>query len=115
MKKLLSSLLLLFLLLSLYANGEVYLETEHFKIIYGEESNNMATEIMNVAEEEYDRLVSFFNKDPNLHIPIYINSKEKSYNAYLSTYPSLHLVFYNTWIPQTIYNGEQTIRLIFRH
>ena len=115
MKKLLSSLLLLFLLLSLYANGEVYLETEHFKIIYGEESNNMATEIMNVAEEEYDRLVSFFNKDPNLHIPIYINSKEKSYNAYLSTYPSLHLVFYNTWIPQTLYNGEQTIRLIFRH
>ena len=101
--------------MSLYAKGEIYLESEHFKIIYNEESKNMAFQIMSIAEEEYDRLVDFFKQDPDLHIPIYINNEEKSYNAYLAVVPSLHLVFYNTHISQRLYYRDDTIRLVFRH
>lgn len=115
MKRLLALLILLLIPIYLFSKGEVVHETEHFKIIYSENTKALAHDLIEIAEEEYDRLVKLFGEDPSLHLPIYFNEEEKQFNAYLSLYPQSHIVFYTAWISTDLYDGKDTLRNIFRH
>ena len=115
MKRLLALIVVLLISTLLFSKGELIHETQHFRIIYSEDTKSIANNINEIAEEEYDRLKAFFGEDPNINIPIYIDDEVKSFNAYLSTYPSNHILYYCAWVFPSIFNGSDTVRNILRH
>ena len=115
MKRLLALIVVLLISTLLFSKGELIHETQHFRIIYSEDTKSIANNIIEIAEEEYDRLKAFFGEDPNINIPIYIDDEVKSFNAYLSTYPSNHILYYCAWVFPSIFNGSDTVRYILRH
>lgn len=115
MKRLLALIVVLLISTLLFSKGELIHETQHFRIIYSEDTKSIANNIIEIAEEEYDRLKAFFGEDPNINIPIYIDDEVKSFNAYLSTYPSNHILYYSAYFSPSIFDGSDTIRNILRH
>lgn len=115
MKRLLALIVILLISTLLFSKGELIHETQHFRIIYSEDTKSIANNIIEIAEEEYDRLKAFFGEDPNFNIPIYVDEEIKQFNAYLSTYPSNHILYYSAWVFPSIFNGSDTVRYILRH
>ena len=74
MKRLLALIVVLLISTLLFSKSELIHETQHFRIIYSEDTKSIAYNIIEIAEEEYERLKDFFGEDPNLNIPIYIAS-----------------------------------------
>ena len=77
----------LIILSPLWAGEMKEIETEHFRIIFTEDSRNMAQEMYENAENSYAFLVSFFGEDPDLFLPVSINEEEKVFNAYFTQFP----------------------------
>ncbi len=116
MKKALLFTLVLSLLLTSLCAAEYVHSTEHFDFIYSEETEESAAEIASVAEEYYSKLVSFFDYDPEIHIPVYFESDYKQYNAHYSSYSSSHIVMYVTSsLPELFSNTSEPFRLTFYH
>lgn len=115
LKRVLSFLTVLFFsLFSLCAIKSI--ETGHFEILFYDDNAGTAQAIAEVCEEEYGRLTEFFGRDPDLHIPVYVTGKVKQFNAYFSSYPSNHIVFYDAAVTsENIFNYEETIRSVFGH
>jgi len=114
-KALLSAMILSISLFSLSAAEYVH-STEHFDFIYSEKTEESAAEIVSVAEEYYSKLVSFFDFDPEIHIPVYFESGYKQYNAHYTSYSSSHIVMYVTSsIPELFSNTSEPFRLTFYH
>lgn len=116
MKRFWSFLLLLLLVFSLGAKT-LHLATEHFDIIYGEESLRVAKVLYDHLEDEYRDLVSYFHTDPKLHLPVYVTTEYEDFNAYFTSYPYSHIVLYNT-VPDLeigLSNAEDTILLTAKH
>jgi len=115
-KRLLAVLLLVLLALPVLASDNRTASTEHFDIIYREESLAAAACVYENCESIYTSLVSFFGKDPKLRIPVVITSAYKDLNAYYSAYPSNRIVLYDTVASKgDLTNYKQTILSIFRH
>ena len=116
MKKSLSVLAVFMLLLMSLTASEYVVSTEHFDFIYSEETERSASEIICVAEECYSDLVSFFNVDPEIHIPVYFRADRKDYNAYYTAYASSHIIMYVTDNPLSLLsNAEKPLSLTFYH
>ena len=90
--------------------------TMHFDIIYESTSEETAALLFENCEEIYFSLVSFFGRDPHLHLPVVVTSRYKSLNAYFTNYTANHIVMFDTVgdIGQ-LSNYPQTILYIFRH
>ncbi len=117
MKKNIAAVLVLLLTLSfsLFA-GEYTVKTEHFDFIFSDETEETAYEVIDVAEEYYSKLVSFFSYDPEMHIPVYFKYDIKSYNAYYTAYPADHIVMFVTSIPTSLFmNVDYPLSLTFYH
>ncbi len=80
------------------------LETEHFDIIFDNQSINEAFEIYNNCERIYENIQSFFGIERSQRIPVAITSDMDSFNAYFSGFPSPHIVLYNTIIANNGFN-----------
>lgn len=114
-KALLFTLILSFLVTALSAAEYVH-STEHFDFIYSDETEESAAEIVSVAEQYYSKLVTFFDFDPEIHIPVYFESDYKQYNAHYTSYSSSHIVMYVTAsIPELFANTSEPFRLTFYH
>ena len=105
----------LIILSPLWAGEMKEIETEHFRIIFTEDSRNMAQEIYENAENSYAFLVSFFGEDPDLFLPVYINEEEKVFNAYFTQFPYNRIVVFNAPIDPSLDNGRSPIALTFLH
>ncbi len=116
MKKAFLLILLLSLCISFLTAGEYVVSTEHFDFIYSDETEESASEIMEIAEESYSKLVSFFAADPCIHLPVYFESGVKQYNAHYSAYSSSHIVMYVTAVtPELFANTAHPFCLTFCH
>ena len=115
LKRVLSFLTVLFL--SLFSLGAIKsITTEHFEILFYDSSSETAKAIAQICDEEYEKLTEFFGRNPELHIPVYITEKVKQFNAYFSSYPSNHIVFYDAAVTsENIFNYKETIRSVFGH
>ena len=71
----------LIILSPLWAGEMKEIETEHFRIIFTEDSRNMAQEIYENAENSYAFLIYFLGEDTNLFLPVYIIEDEKVFNT----------------------------------
>ena len=90
--------------------------TEHFDIIYKQESSETASLLFDNCEDIYSSLVSFFGTDPKLHIPVVVTSEYKTLNAYYTNYTANHIVMFDTVASGgSLSNFPQTILYIFRH
>lgn len=116
MKKLVAITLLSVVLLFSLVSKEYAVSSEHFDFIYTDETVETAREIIEVAEDYYSNLVSFFGVDPEMHIPVYFKYDTKSYNAYFTSYPSNHIVMFVTSIPTSLFlNVDYPLALTFYH
>lgn len=114
-KRLLSVFIFVFSLLSVTLIGKEVVETQHFKIIYDESTENAAKELYSFVEDAYSELVEFFREDPKLYLPIYINPDEKDYNAYFTTFPYNRIVIYDAPVSSSLDNTENTFYMTFLH
>ena len=90
--------------------------TEHFDIIYRDESSLTAALLFDNCEEIYASLVTLFGVDPDLHLPVVVTSEYKSLNAYYTNYTANHIVMFDTTASSgSLSNFPQTILYIFRH
>ena len=90
--------------------------TEHFDIIYQEQSKETAALLFENCENTYVMLVEFFGVDPELHLPVVVTSQYKSLNAYFTNYTANHIVMFDTVSDGgQLSNYPQTILYIFRH
>ena len=90
--------------------------TEHFDIIYNDESSLTAALLFENCEEIYSSLVTLFGVDPDLHLPVVVTSEYKSLNAYYTNYTANHIVMFDTTASNGgLSNFPQTILYIFRH
>ena len=115
LKRVLSVIILVFSLLSVALAGKEVVETQHFKIIYDERTENAAKEIYSFVEDAYSELVEFFREDPKLYLPIYIEPDEKDYNAYFTSFPYNRIVVYDAPVSTTLDNTENTFYMTFLH
>lgn len=99
MKRLFIFLLSLVIMLTLPAKEKYVKETEHFQLIFDSETEESARDVLDVVEDYYKRLVEYFNYDPKMRLPVYFTTEYKNYNAYLSSFPSFHIVMYVTHNP----------------
>ena len=90
--------------------------TEHFDIIYKEESIETASILYDNCEDIYASLVEFFGDDPDFRIPVVVTSEYKQLNAYYTNYTANHIVMFDT-VPSLgmLSNYPQTILYVFRH
>lgn len=90
--------------------------TEHFDIIYSDESLETASLLYDNCEDIYASLVEFFGDDPKLHIPVVVTSRYKELNAYFTPSPANRIVIFDTVPSQgMLSNFPQTILYVFRH
>ena len=115
LKRVLSVIILVFSLLSVALAGKEVVETQHFKIIYDERTENAAKEIYSFVEDAYSKLVEFFREDPKLYLPIYIEPDEKDYNAYFTSFPYNRIVVYDAPVSTTLDNAKNTFYMTFLH
>ena len=112
---LVAAFVLFFFLFPLGAREYLY-STEHFDFIYSEEIEESASEVIERAEEYYSFLVRFFDRDPELKIPVYFRYDTKEYNAYYTAYPINHIVMYVTNLPRTLLtNADYPLSSTFFH
>ena len=90
-------------------------ETEHFTLVYTEDTSSTAEYLHSVMEDCYSELAEFFDSDPELTLPVYIREDEKAFNAFFSPYPSNHIVIYSAHVPEDLMFGPDTMRLVFLH
>ncbi|MGN0905650.1 MAG: hypothetical protein ACI4NM_00755, partial [Bullifex sp.] len=109
-------LIIIVMLLSFVRAGDLKkAETEHFTLVFSEDSLSTARYLFYVMEECYDELTVFFGEDPHLSMPVYIKEDENSFNAYFSSFPSNHIVIYSAHVPQSLSFGSDTLKLVFLH
>ena len=76
MNKLFKRIVLLLVAISCLSSLSAFetkiVETQHFKIIYDERTENAAKEVYSFAEKAYSQLVALFREDPFLFMPVYI-------------------------------------------
>lgn len=109
-------LVIIVMLLSIVQAGDLKkAETEHFTLVFSEDSLSTARYLFSVMEECYDELTGFFGEDPHLSMPVYIKEDENSFNAYFTSFPSNHIVIYSAYIPESLSFGSETLKLVFLH
>ncbi len=90
--------------------------TEHFDIIYQEQSKETAALLYENCEDIYASLVEFFGSDPKLHLPVTVTSEYKTLNAYYTIYPANRIVMFDTVSEDgSLSVFPETILYIFRH
>ncbi|MDR0910141.1 MAG: hypothetical protein LBM77_10295, partial [Spirochaetaceae bacterium] len=74
------------------------IETEHFDIIYPEESERTAAFIAGFADEVFDRIVAVYDAEAVdvRKIPVTITPDTDLFNAYMNPLPYPHLVIFDT-------------------
>lgn len=93
------------------------LETEHFDIVFDDNSINEAFVIYDNCENIYEEIQLFFGISRTQRIPVAITSDINSFNAYFSQFPSPHIVLYNTIIANNNFNvfSKDYLLYIFSH
>ena len=96
--------------------GMKTVSTEHFDIIYREESIETVSLLYDSCEDIYASLVEYFGDDPELHIPVVVTTEYKELNAYYTSAMANHIVMFDT-VPSLgmLSNYPQTILYVFRH
>lgn len=70
--------------------------TEHFDIIYSEQSAPTAMKIASSCEDAYERIEADLGVDLDLSIPVVVTPAQSSLNAYYSPMPYPRIVVYDT-------------------
>ncbi|MGD1822610.1 MAG: hypothetical protein ACPKM0_07595 [Pleomorphochaeta sp.] len=99
-------------------NQDLYtLETDHFNIIFDEESVNEGYIISENCEETYFQICDFFGLTRDQKFNVAITSDIDQFNAYFSIYPSPHIVLYNTIGTNNSFNyfSSNYLLNVFKH
>ena len=119
MNKLFKRIVLLLVAISCLSSLSAFetkiVETQHFKIIYDERTENAAKEVYSFAEKAYSQLVALFREDPFLFMPVYIEPEERDYNAYFTSFPYNRIVIYDAPVSPSLDNTENTLYMTFIH
>lgn len=99
------------------SNNLSYLESDHFKIIFDNESINEAFLIKDNCEKIYFEICELFNIERTQKINVAITSDIDEFNAYCSIYPTPRIVLYNTIAVNNNFNvfSSDYLLNVFRH
>ena len=93
------------------------LQSEHFDIVFDDESSSQAFLIYQECENLYKEITTFFGLKRDQHINVAITSDIDSFNAYFGIYPSPRIVLYNTIDVNNNFNyfSSDYILYLFKH
>ncbi len=104
---------------SVYDSNQVLkeLNTEHFNIVFDENSIKEALTIYNNCEDLYSSISYFYNLKRTQIIDVAITSDIQNYNAYFSLNPNPRIVLYNTIAVNNYFNvfSSDLILNTFKH
>ncbi len=117
MRRFLSVLIICFVCCCAFSSEVRSLKTEHFEIIFQEESSRTAQEIFQGCEQVYDRVCALIgNTGEKLFFPVVIRSDEKIFNAYYTGYPYNVIVLHDTFsTPDNSMNMPEKMLGVFEH
>lgn len=117
MKKLLMIIIICSVCFFVFSSGVSSLKTEHFEIIFQQESSRTAGVIYKGCEQVYDRVSALLgNIGEKPFFPVVIRSDEKVFNAYYTGYPYNVIVLYDTFFtPENSMNMPEKMLGVFEH
>lgn len=124
MKKSIFSLLFILCTVLLSATGgDVFhnaklsvIKTEHFDIIFSEQTEEDAQKIASVAESYYEEICKKFNYDLQLRFPVTLTREVESLNGFYSPFPYNMIVLYvSSPDSKEMESYEDTLTSVFYH
>jgi hypothetical protein len=91
------------------------IKTEHFDIIFPEESASTANTLAGFAEETYHELSRLLGINLYKRIPVVITPDTDQFNGYMMSVPSPHIVMFDTPMDIESFNYEHNLRGLFLH
>ena len=117
-------ILLLFIYISIPLNAQLYkpfasfrvIKTDHFDIIFPEESEPSARLLASYADRIYKDMSSLFNIDvPGGRIPVTFAPHTDMFNGFYNPYPYPHIVLYDTSMDLEWTNFYNNLESLFIH
>jgi hypothetical protein len=91
--------------------------TEHFDIIYNDESSLLASQINDMCETTYTEICNFYDIKEGKRFPVIVSADIENFNSYFLSANPESIVIFDTVCPNDFFNifGSQTMANVFRH
>lgn len=91
--------------------------TEHFDIIYNDESSLLASQIKDICEITYTEICRTYNIKEGKRFPVIVSADIQQFNSYFRSNSPESIVIFDTIIPNDLFNifGSKNMVNVFRH
>jgi hypothetical protein len=123
-KKLLSVILVLFFICTSLSAAKFnsnenlkMVTTEHFDIIYNDESSLLASQIKDICEISYSEICETYDIKEGMRFPVIVSADIEQFNSYFQYMSPLSIVIFDTVVTNDQFNvfGTNNMANVFRH